>query len=180
MKKIVICTSLLIVSWCSKAQNAKITIVNNTDYDVEVTIYGDAVTSCSGATCNTTYTTNTIMANNLSYPGSPSTYGPYTPCAISTGVGWALETCSTSWCLGLPSDFQWSLAEINMPVAAMVPWPMTFPIYLCPTQPSCFGAGPYEGVFVLTSASPPFDQMEFIWSSSGGSLADVTITINQF
>jgi hypothetical protein len=162
------------------SQTGSVKIVNNTDYDIEVTMYGDATTSCSGASCNTTYITNVINVPNLNYPLSPTTWGGTDPCGISSGVGYALEACSTTWCPAtlIPSDFKWTLAAIDIPSSWV--WGPIFPLYVCPTQPSCSpGLGPVDGPHVT---APPLPTWSLVakWTSSGGPMADVTITVDQY
>jgi hypothetical protein len=178
MKNVILFLLLFIFSNSINAQTASINIVNNTDFDIKVRLYGEATASC-GAGCNTSFITNSITVPNTGYPLSPTTWGAFTPCGISTGIGWATTSCPVSWCTSLPSDFQWTLAEITIPLATT--WPIPFPIYLSPLQPSCFGYGPYVGPYYLSGPPAPiFNSMDFTWISSGGSLANVTIYVNQW
>lgn len=178
MKNTIIIFAILLWGIDTCAQTASIKIINNTDYDIKVKLYGEATASC-GAGCNTTYITNTITVLNTAFPSSPTTWGAFTPCGISTGVGWATASCPVSWCSSLPSDFQWTFAEITIPMA--IAWPITFPVLIGPLQPGCLGVVPYMGPYYLSGPpAPTYHSMDFTWTSSGGTLADVVINVNQW
>jgi hypothetical protein len=181
MKRFFLAIFLLTLFQLVRAQSAKLYIVNHTDYEVRVRMYGQASATCP-AGCSSTYITNTIslMApSSPAYPSGSTTWGPFDPCNVSTGVGWAYAACPTAWCSSLPTDFQWTLAVIDLPFATI--WPLgTFPMYVCPTQPTC---SPATGtVYGPVTASPPAWpwNIKAEWFSTGGSLADVTIVIDQY
>lgn len=181
MKTLLIAALLILSCGSSYAQNAEVTIVNNTDFDIRVTMYADATSSCTTGTCNTTFITNNIGVSNLSYPASPTTWGPYDPCDIVSSPGWATVICPTVWCSSIPSDFQWTLAKVEIPTGYGY-WDIAdFPLWVCSSQPTCF---PGAGTTSLTAVAPggPFSapNVTAYWTSSGGSLADVTITVNQY
>jgi len=142
-------------------------------------MYADAATSC-GAGCSSTYITNQITVLNTNYPTSATTWGPNNPCAISGGVGWASAACSTTWCpiASVPSDFQWSYAYIEIPSSFI--WGLSVPLQVCRVQPTCSPAsGTTDGPY---TAAPPAYPWNIVakWTSSGGNLSDVTISVDQY
>lgn len=97
MKKLLFFILLLFVVSVRNAQaagSAKLQIINNTDHTVNVKMYGWAPTTCPSGLCDNTYITNTIsIPTAWGIIGTPNSWGPYTPCAISSGVGWGTDLC---------------------------------------------------------------------------------------
>jgi hypothetical protein len=187
IKNLLLIAILALTTKPAHAQNARVTINNHTDFEAIVTLYGNAAVSCTTAACNTTYITNPIsvpVPSSPAFPTGTSTWGPNDPCDVSTSSGWASApaSCPVTWCpiSGLPADFQWTLAEVDLVLGSSC-WtvPATFPIFVCPWQPGCLpGLGPL--VTVTGGCSSTHPNLDVSWTSSGGSLADVTIDINQY
>jgi hypothetical protein len=175
MKKLLFFVLLLLIAGVRNAHagSAKVQIINNTDYNVHVKMYGYALTTCPSGPCDGTYVTSTItIPTAWGLPGTPNGWGPYTPCAISSGVGWTTDLCGpTNWC-SLPLDFTWTLAEIDIPLAGG--WG-TFPVYLSPGQLFCSGW--------LSTAGPYYSggwTMDFTWFGAAGPWEDAVIYIHQY
>jgi hypothetical protein len=185
MKKIFIIAALLTLCNNIFSQTAALTVYNGTDFVLTVTVYGSSASACSG-TC-TDYATTIVLtaATGLtSYPTYATTFGPSTPCTIAGYPG--LSGCSTPWCTSVPSDFQWTYAEVSIgpnPPATTICWATSiFPIAIYGNiLHGCSGSASYTVPAVdNTCPGTTYPNLRTWWSSTGGSLADVTINVEQY
>jgi hypothetical protein len=161
------------------AQSAKVTINNTTDFQIRVRVYGYAPSSYSSCGCAATYFDVAILSA-WGFPGSTNTWGPTSACGVSTGVGFTSDPCSIPWCTSLPSDFQWTFAEVTL-VGGNSCWPgVSFPMafgdgtILCSPATNCV-AGPY------TSSTCTYSHLKATWTPNAGSaMDDITIDIAQY
>ncbi len=167
MKKLTLGALLLVSSISAICQtSATIKIENHTDYEICVVMYGYAPSYCGSGDCNSTHITNTIcVPSGWGLPSVVTSWGPYTPCNVSSVVGWSTELCSTSWCSSLPSDFQWTLAKVYAN-GAVPCWGSIFPMNVSDGQTiGCEGAtyvsGPYSG------SCGGLNSLKTTWTTSG-------------
>lgn len=180
MKKIalLILTVLLPFSNRLLAQAGAISVNNCTDFTVSVTVYGYAPTTCDAYGCGTTYVTNTISVPSIwGTPGTCSGWGPFSPCGIGTGVGWATNACNTNFCNGNPpADFNWTMAQVSLPTTA---WGSIFPVTVGDLTIDC-GGSMVGSVTYSCCGGGAYQHLTIAWSSAGGSLANVTINVTQW
>jgi hypothetical protein len=179
MKKILLLAMLFILHNGAYAQSGKLTVINNTDDTIFVTIYGYAPTSCSGGGC-AAYQTNILAIPTLWGHGrTPNTWGPYAPCAISSAavLGFASAACGTGWCGSLPSDFQWTYATVVS--HNTICYGSIFPVTVEDVGVGCIPGS--------SSSSPVYPgcgtyaNWQATWSpSSGSALSNVTIDVEQY
>ena len=179
MKKILLLALLVFFSKTGfAAGSANVTIINNCDFVLKVVVYGYAPSYCGGYLCSTTYITDTIMVPvHANWPFSYTTWGPSDPCAISSFPGWITSACSFSYCSSVPSDFQWTFASINMPGLASCWSSISLPLCVEDNGIGCTGSGSSTVIFGGCGSEP---HMVAYWSTSGGSLADITVEVDQW
>jgi hypothetical protein len=175
---LIICLSILAISGKLFAQNATITVINHTDFAIDVTMYGYAPITCDAGACNTTYITNLIsIAYTYGFPGTSGTWGPFGPCGVTTGVGWATNLCSTDFCTGNPPyDFNWTKAEVTVHSSD---WGSIYPIIVGDVAIGCGTSISTSATYTCSSCSS-YPNLNVSWASSGGSLANVVVRVNQY
>jgi hypothetical protein len=164
MKKILLFTMMLIAGRCANAQTGTLYINNNTDYVVKVTVYAYSGTYCSVPCVTTDYATKQIKMSWY------TTWGPYDPYTICGGLGF-VASC-TSGCTALPSDFQWTWAEIDIPSASCSGG---VTLYVGDNGIGCYGTP-------TSVVSCGFmENFYATWSpATGSALSDVSIDIEEY
>ena len=176
MKKILLLVIIFIVCKnLAQAQSANLKVINNTDHVIDVRVYGYAPSYCSSYSCSTSYYTD-IHLIAWGWPTILQTFGPSDPCAVSVTPGWTHSSCTTPWCSSLPTDFQWTYAEINLNNGAGC-WGSIFPIIVGDNTIGCGGASSTTPTF---SGCGSFPNLKAIWNTTGGSLADVVIEVREW
>ena len=160
------------------AQSGNITVINHTDYYVRVKLHAEATASCSGAGCDgfATGWINLPTPSSPAYPLGSTTVGPSDACAIGVGDPY----CSTSFCSAIPTDFQWTSAEVIV-LGSSVCWPsVSWPVLLGDNGVGCSGASTPLTYPSTGSGCGGSWSFHFTWSPSSGSpMDDVTVTIDQ-
>jgi hypothetical protein len=181
MKKsiLIICLSMLAFSGRLFSQHGWATVVNHTDFAIDVTLYGYAPISCDIGACNTTYITNVIsIPYTTGFPISSGTWGAYDPCAVTTGIGWATNLCSTDFCgHNPPSDFNWTKAEVTVYSSD---WGSIYPIHVGDLAIRCDGVSTVISATYTCSSCSSYPNLNVSWTSPGGSLADVIVRVDQY
>ena len=165
MKKILFSCLLFVAGFGAYAQTASLMVNNHTDWIISVKAYGFSPSSCSGTFCSTfgNYSTNVIPMSWF------TSWGPYTPCAMSTSGLLALScTPIPLICSSLPADFQWSYADITV-------------MNDHPCSPFSLNVGD-AGIGCLPAVSPlyfcnPYNFYATWTPVAGGPLGDVTIDV---
>lgn len=158
MKKIILITLLLITFSGSYAGSGNLHIINNTDFNLQITMYAQLPSCSTGCTY---YVSNTFIFPNYSNT-------TYSLCGFSSTIGWTgVFSCPASWC-SVSSGFNWTMAQVSL-LPDCSATALVGDLAFCASSCSATGLGCFATNSVTwdTCATTP-----------GTSMADVTITVN--
>jgi hypothetical protein len=178
VSKLLFFIALLSLSGRLLGQSAALTVNNCTDFSISVTVYGYAPSTCDAYSCFDSYVTNAISVPSIwGMPPLCRTWGPYTPCGVASGIGFATNACNTNFCSGkLPSDFNWTFAEVTVYSTF---WGSIYPIRVGDLVINCRSIGTASITYSCCGGGA-YDNLNVAWSSAGGTLANVAITVTQY